>query len=301
MKQIKLSCQGITWSNHKMTDVIKDIAELGFEGIELPVEKLLFSDLNWKEINSLLKNYNISISAIYQTMRLGNNDDCLRDYDIKRCTALLTMIKNLGIEFLIVSDPPMATNNDYIILAESLEKLGAYAKSEGVRLCYHPHRGGIIEKPEQIEKLLSLTSSDKVSLCFDTGHIFWGGGDPVSLLRAYIDRIALIQMKDIRRKDFTLPETVMELYEVLKIKEQWINKLRYIGQRFLNKTSPIITETGKGDIDFESIVISLYDLNYSGWLTIEFDAPTINPKASLSRCLNKVNQYMTRYNKGKIN
>ncbi len=295
MKQIKLSCQAISWANHKIADVIKDIAELGFEGIELPIDKLLFSDLNWKEISSLLKNYNISISAIYQTLRLGNNSNYLREYEIKRCLALLTMIKNLGIEFLIVSDPPVATNNDYTILAESLEKLGSYAKSEGVRLCYHPHRGSIIEKPEQIEKLLSLTSSDNVSLCFDTGHIFWGGGDPAALLRAYIDRIAYMQMKDIRRKDFTVPEILTELYETLKIKEQWRNKLRYIGQRFLNKTTPIITETGRGEVDFESIVISLYDLNYTGWIAIEFDAPTINPKASLSRCLNKVNQYMTKH------
>ncbi len=109
------------------------------------------------------------------------------------------------------------------------------------------------------------------------------------------------QQKDKRRKDFTSLEILVELYEILKIKEQWINKLRYIGQRFLNKTTPIVTETGKGEIDFESIVISLYDLNYTGWITIEFDAPTINPKASLSRCLNKVNQYMTKYSKRKIN
>ena len=150
MQNIKLACQAIAWSHHNISDVIQDIAGLGFEGIELPIEMLLFSDLNYEDISSLLKNYNVSISAIYQTLRLGNHDKVLRDYEIKRCMALLTMIKNLGIEFLIVSDPPRATNNDCTILAESLEKLGSYAKSEGVRLCYHPHRGSIIEKPEQI-------------------------------------------------------------------------------------------------------------------------------------------------------
>lgn len=289
-----MACHAITWSNHKIADTIKDIAELGFEGIELPVEKLLFSNLNWSEIKSLLNDYNISIAAVYQTLRLGYNDDILSKYEFDRCMALLDLAKKTGIKYLIIGDPPMAANNDCNRLARSLEKIGDVARSEGVRLCYHPHRGSIIERQEQIERLLSLTSADRVSLCFDTGHILWGGGDPASLLRKYVDRIAYIHLKDIREKHFSLLETSIELYKILRAKEQWINKFRCIGQRFLDRRTPIITETGKGEVDFESIAESLNDSGYTGWITIELDAPTINPKVSLSRCLNKVNHYMTK-------
>lgn len=296
-----MACHAISWSNHKIADAIKDIAELGFEGIELPVEKLLFSDLNWNEISALLNDYNISIAAVYQTLRLGYNDDILSKYEFDRCMALLAVAKKTGIKYLILGDPPMAANNNCNRLAESLEKIGYFARSEGVRLCYHPHRGSIIERQEQIDRLLSLTSADRVSLCFDTGHILWGGGDPASLLRKYIDRIAYIHLKDIRKNHFSLLEISYELFKVMQMNRQRMDKLKYVGQRFLNRETPIITEIGKGDVDFEAIAESLYDLNYNGWITIELDAPTINPKVSLSRCLNKVNHYMTRYNKGRIN
>ena len=66
-------------------------------------------------------------------------------------------------------------------------------------MCYHPHSGSIIETPEQIDSLLQLTSPDKVSLCLDTGHIYWGGGDPVQILRKYMERVGYIHFKDIEK------------------------------------------------------------------------------------------------------
>ena len=44
----------------------------------------------------------------------------------------------------------------------------------------HPHVGTVVERPEEIERVLEGAS---VPLCLDTGHVMAGGGDPVALAR----------------------------------------------------------------------------------------------------------------------
>jgi sugar phosphate isomerase/epimerase len=55
---------------------------------------------------------------------------------------------------------------------------------------------------------------------------------------------------------------------------------------------PIITELGRGDIDYFGVIKELDELNYDGWITIELDAPTLVPKLSLGRCLSHVNELL---------
>ncbi len=286
----KLACHTISWANNNLSTIIKDIAEIGFEGIEADCEKLISSDLSFGKIKSLLKEYKIDIIAAYQTLRLGHCDDFFRSHEYARCEALITMLGSIGIEYLVVGDPPLATNSDISLLAGNLDKLGSIAKTKEVQLCYHPHRGGIVENPDQIDKLLSLTSSEKLSLCFDTCHIYWGGGSLSYLLRRYIDRIAYIQFKDVQKRPFKFYEKVNDILKSMTIKRDLRAKLKYVGLRYLNKQCPVITEIGCGEINFLEIIQTLNDLRYDGWITIELDAPTIDPKASLGRCMDKVRE-----------
>lgn len=287
-----VACHAITWSNYKLADTIEDIANIGFDGLELPGEFFLSAELSWGEIKQIIGRHNISIISVYQTMRLGNKDDDVRHYELKRCEALIDLIHTLGIEYLIIGDPPTDYNDDHVVLAESLEELGAIAKSKGITLCYHPHRSSIIEKQEQIDKLLKLTSRDKVSLCLDVGHIYWSGNDPSLTLRKFIDRVGYIHFKDVRIKPLSNIEKVIEIVKSLGVNATIRAKFRHVGLMLLETKGPIITETGRGDIDFLSVIKELANLNYKGWITIELDASTLVPKLSLGRCLSHIKELL---------
>src|SRR5690606_16705441 len=50
---------------------------------------------------------------------------------------------------------------------------------------------------ENIERFLYETDPDLVSLCLDTGHIAYCGGDSLKLIRDYPDRIGYVHLKQV--------------------------------------------------------------------------------------------------------
>ena len=49
------------------------------------------------------------------------------------------------------------------------------AERHGLRASYHPHLTTIVEGPQQIDRILSMS---RIAFCPDTGHLAAGGGDP---------------------------------------------------------------------------------------------------------------------------
>ena len=67
----------------------------------------------------------------------------------------------------------------------------------GVKLAFHPHADSHVETDEQVRRFLDGTDSDSVWLCLDTGHIAYGGGDNLALLREFADRIGYVHLKQV--------------------------------------------------------------------------------------------------------
>ena len=80
----------------------------------------------------------------------------------------------------------------------------------------HPHGDSHIETPEEIARVLDATDPSYVNLCLDSGHVVYGGGDPIELCKKYPERIAYVHIKafdeDITRqaheKDWPFGEAV---------------------------------------------------------------------------------------------
>ena len=67
----------------------------------------------------------------------------------------------------------------------------------GLQLVYHPHAETHVEYEDQIEAFLEQTDPSRVSLCFDTGHHAYRGGDPVAFFRRHHDRIRYLHLKSV--------------------------------------------------------------------------------------------------------
>ncbi|THV36350.1 TIM barrel protein [Glycomyces buryatensis] len=68
-------------------------------------------------------------------------------------------------------------------------------EEHGVTIALHPHADTQIMTQDQIETFLDGTDSNFVSLCLDTGHVAYGGGDNLDLIRRYAERIGYVHIK----------------------------------------------------------------------------------------------------------
>ncbi|MGH8837506.1 MAG: TIM barrel protein [Actinomycetes bacterium] len=131
----------------------------------------------------------------------------------------------------------------------NLDRAAAIAADHGLRATLHPHVGTAVERPEQVERVLSESG---IALCLDTGHYLVGGGDPAELAATAADRIAHVHLKDadpdlaaqVRAGDLGYAEAVAAgLYRPL----------------------------GQGGARIADVVVGLDSAGYRGWYVLEQD------------------------------
>jgi inosose dehydratase len=151
-------------------------------------------------------------------------------------------------------DPAQGLKSEqWPIFAEGVETVArAVRNTAGLRSVFHHHAAGFIETPQEIAHLLDLTDPKLVGLCFDTGHLRFGGGNPLSALRQHRDRIWHVHFKDCRAAVHeTSGANGWDYFESLK--------------------HGIFCELGRGDVDFPAVAAELRRTNYSGWIVVEQD------------------------------
>ena len=95
-------------------------------------------------------------------------------------------------------------------------------------------------------------SSTDLNLCFDTGHLLFGGGDVMATLDRWGDRIHHVHYKDIR------PSIVEDV--------------RKNNKSFLDAViAGAFTVPGDGCIDFQAVSNSLAAMSYSAGLSLRLN------------------------------
>lgn len=164
------------------------------------------------------------------------------------------------------SNPHRTANAGRITRADSLDearwttfangatKVARAVKDEtGLRTVFHPHCAGYIEAPWEVDELLKRTPDDLLGLCYDSGHLLYGGAaDPVEPLRKYRDRVWHVHAKDCS----------LEVAARARA-EGW--------DYFAAVRNGIFCELGKGAVDFAAIADTLKTTNYDGWVVVEQD------------------------------
>ncbi|WP_067966642.1 TIM barrel protein [Nocardiopsis trehalosi] len=93
-------------------------------------------------------------------------------------------------------EPPDLDADGWRTLLRGADELGRVLLGEyGVRLCLHSHADTHVQTQPEIERLLDGTDPALVSLCLDTGHVAYGGGDAVDLIHRYTDRVGYVHIK----------------------------------------------------------------------------------------------------------
>ncbi|MGW7360791.1 sugar phosphate isomerase/epimerase family protein [Streptomyces sp. NPDC054802] len=83
-------------------------------------------------------------------------------------------------------------------LTEQTERLGHEVHERyGLEIVVHPHADTHIDTEENVTRFLDATDPDRVSLCLDTGHYAYCGGDSVKLIETYGERLGYLHLKQV--------------------------------------------------------------------------------------------------------
>lgn len=94
------------------------------------------------------------------------------------------------------TESPELTAGQWNSLGGRANELGKILLEDyDVRLCLHPHADSHIQTQPEIERFLNETDSRYANLCLDTGHVAYGGGDNLDLIRRFGERVGYVHIK----------------------------------------------------------------------------------------------------------
>lgn len=97
-----------------------------------------------------------------------------------------------------ILEPRELTAEQWGHLATGMERLGRQVRDTyGLDIVVHPHADTHIDTEEHVERFLDATDPGLVSLCLDTGHYAYCGGDSVKLIETYGERIGYLHLKQV--------------------------------------------------------------------------------------------------------
>ncbi|EHB54626.1 myo-inosose-2 dehydratase [Paenibacillus lactis] len=250
--------------------IVDDIAALGLKGTEMGRKFPKDPAVLKRELESR------GIQLVSQWKSVLFSDPAYRKQELEDYRRHAEFLAGFGSKIISTAEvggslhfDPRRTPNERVVLrlddagweslAEGLNQAGEIATSYGMKLTYHHHGGTVVEQPAEIDRLMAMTDPSLVFLLYDTGHAYYGGSDPLELLRKHYDRIAYIHLKDIR-------------HEILE-------QARLDGCDFVSCIRRgVFTVPGDGCIDFAPIIGELVERGYNGWAMLEGEQdPALHP------------------------
>jgi inosose dehydratase len=246
-------CEVPGWGHQMWADrVLAEMRTLGLRATELGPDGFLPAT----RAHDLLREHGLSVVAGFVPAVL--HDASRHDRELHAIRADAQTIADLGGEVLVLAassgrsgyesaDP--LDPGDWRVLADGVRRAAEIAEDLRLRLAVHPHRGTVIERLEEVDRLLDRTD---VGLCLDTGHVAVGGGDPLDLARRAAARVVHVHLKDV---DAALARRVVA------------GDLGYRNAVREGLYRPL----GDGDLDVIAIVRALEESGYLGWYVLESD------------------------------
>jgi len=243
--------------------VLDEISSVGFTGTELGPDRYLASDA--PNLRRALTARGLSLVGAFCPLPLSEPD--AGRSALAGAEHLVELLAAVGCETLVAADAGDARRREsagrvrpqdsladkqWRRAGETLTALAERCASLGVNVVFHPHAGTYVELGSELDALMDATPADVVGLCLDTGHLAYGGADPVQVARQYGDRVRHVHLKDVSH-------TVLE-----RVRRDGVPYEQAIGE-------DVFTPLGEGSVDFPGLVRSLTARGYDGWWVLEHD------------------------------
>ncbi len=275
--QVKIGINPISWMNDDQPSLggetpletaLSEGAEIGYRGFELgnkfPKEPAA--------LRAVLGKYNLECISGWYSGRLAHAGRTV-EQEIEAVGPHLRLLAENGATVMVYGEvadaiqgeaqplykrPRFTSAAQWQAYADKMTAFAGYTLQHGVRLSYHHHMGAYVESPDDVDQLMALTGPE-LGLLFDSGHMTFGGGDAVAVLRKHIGRVSHVHCKDVRPA---------------------VTKMaRNANWTFLQSVmNGAFSVPGDGCIDFAGVLQLLYQHDYRGWLVVEAEQdPAVAP------------------------
>ena len=275
---IRYGTNPIAWSNDddqslgahiSLEQCLDEAAQIGFDGIEkghkfpttpeglkavLEPRGLAYVS-GWHSTNLLVNAVEDEKAAMQPTL------DFLKGMGSRVIITCETSNAVHGRDDTPLADRPILPEARWAEFGKGLTRLAEFAAGQGVTLVYHHHMGTIVQTEAEIDRLMSETGP-AVKLLLDSGHCWYGGGDPESVARKHMVRVGHLHAKNVRPKI---------------ARKVWDERLSFL--EGVRQGSFTVPGDGEGAVDFAPVLRIAAEHRYSGWLVIEAeqDPDVYNP------------------------
>lgn len=257
---MKVAYTGWTWINNRDPEAAKRLLEnsfreckfLGYDYVENFAFIRDYYAENPQELVDLTKDCGVNLVNLYGHFTF----DVEKSLEIAK--AQVKFLADIGGKWYNCQNggfgddgPSERPTNPEMIdkMCEITNRLGEYAKSLGVTVCFHPHYGTCVFSQEDIDYFAAHTNPEYVSFCFDTAHTTLAGICPVKLVHQYGSRIGYMHLKDV------------DTYALSKAE----GRAKMASFRAL----------GHGTVNFPAVKAALEEEGYDGVLCVELDRPEV--------------------------
>ncbi|WP_234737213.1 sugar phosphate isomerase/epimerase family protein [Tellurirhabdus bombi] len=262
---LKIGYSSITWGG-KDEQAIKDLASLGYKGIQLRANTFTPYKTKPSELREQLKSNGLTL-AMFSS---GNVeiDPAKEQSTIDMHVAHASFVKALGGSSLQLTNnvrpkDRKPTTEELKRLAAVMNEIGKQTADMGVQATYHNHMHQLGETPEEVDIIVQEMNPKYVKLLLDIAHYKQGGGDPAKAVKQYKDMLHALHLKD------TMSPVP-------------------------NGNRPYkFVELGRGNVDVPAVFAALEDINFKGWGVIELDGVPDPDKTPLE-CAQINKDYITK-------
>lgn len=241
---------------------LDEIVEAGYEWTELGPYGYLPTDLG--QLRSELEKRKLKVSATFVMKAL--EDSALWPEIEQEVLGAGELLAELGAKFMVLIDdthtnlftgepiaPARLESDGWQKLIDTTHRVADIVRERfGLTVVFHPHADTHVEYEDQIERFLEDTNPATVSLCLDTGHHAYRGGDPVRFMRRHHERIPYLHLKSVYR------------HLQQKVEAEKIPFAKAVGM-------DLFCEPSEGAVDFPAFRDVLREINYSGFAIVEQD------------------------------
>lgn len=139
---------------------------------------------------------------------------------------------------------------------DALALVDRLAGEYGIPVAIHNHgpEDPIFGSIEQVRTAM-LKTSNKIGFCVDMGHFYRAGVDPMLAIDEFANRVYGIHLKDL------VPDADGRWKDVI---------------------------VGEGKIDLKALLSKLLDINFNGYLSLEYESDPKDPIPAMKQCLENI-------------